>query len=58
MSIQAIASESSSKSAFQTFMVVMVKGKMGVVHTIESQLDQNAEYCNRKQVLLCSSDKH
>jgi hypothetical protein len=58
LSIQAIASERSSKSAFQTFMVVMVKGKMGVVHTIESQLDQNANYCNMKQVLLCSSDKH
>uniref|UniRef100_A0ACD5UAQ0 Uncharacterized protein n=1 Tax=Avena sativa TaxID=4498 RepID=A0ACD5UAQ0_AVESA len=49
ISIQAIASERSSKSAFQTFMVVMVKGKMGVVHKIESRLDQNAEYCNMKQ---------
>jgi hypothetical protein len=52
MSIQAIASESSKKSAFQTFMVVMVKGKMGVVQTIKSSLDQSAEYCNMKQVLL------
>ena len=51
MSIQAIASESSKKSAFQTFMVVMVKGKMGVVQTIKSLLDQSAEYCNMKQVL-------
>lgn len=49
LSIQAIASERSSKSAFQTFMLVMVKGKMGVVHTIESRLDQNAKYCNMKQ---------
>jgi len=51
MSIQAIASESSKKSAFQTFMVVMVKGTMGVVQTIKSLLDQSAEYCNMKQVL-------
>jgi len=51
MSIEAIASESSKKSAFQTFMVVMVKGKMGVVQTIKSLLDQSAEYCNMKQVL-------
>jgi hypothetical protein len=51
MSIQAIVSESSKKSAFQTFMVVMVKGKMGVVQTIKSLLDQSAEYCNMKQVL-------
>lgn len=56
MTIQAIASEPSSKSAFQTFMVVMVKGKMGVVHTIKSLVDQSAEYCNMQQVLLCSSD--
>ncbi|KAG2565624.1 hypothetical protein PVAP13_7NG121000 [Panicum virgatum] len=49
MSIQAIVSESSKKSAFQTFMVVMVKGKMGVVQTIKSLLDQSAEYCNMKQ---------
>jgi hypothetical protein len=52
MSIQAIASESSKKSAFQTFMVVMVKGKMGAVETIKSSLDHSAEYCNMKQVLL------
>ena len=51
MSIEAIASESSKKSAFQTFMVVMVKGTMGVVQTIKSLLDQSAEYCNMKQVL-------
>ncbi|VAH31692.1 unnamed protein product [Triticum turgidum subsp. durum] len=49
MTIQAIASEPSSKSAFQTFMVVMVKGKMGVVHTIKSLVDQSAEYCNMQQ---------
>lgn len=49
MNIQAIASESSKKSAFQTFMVVMVKGKMGAVQTIKSSLDQSAEYCNMKQ---------
>ncbi|CAN6270501.1 unnamed protein product [Urochloa humidicola] len=49
MSIQAIASESSKKSSFQTFMVVLVKGKMGVVQTIKSSLDQSAEYCNMKQ---------
>uniref|UniRef100_A0A804RI61 Methyltransferase type 11 domain-containing protein n=1 Tax=Zea mays TaxID=4577 RepID=A0A804RI61_MAIZE len=49
MSIQAIASESSEKSAFQTFMVVMVKGKMGVAQTIKSSLDQSAEYCNMRQ---------
>ncbi|CAN6234754.1 unnamed protein product [Urochloa humidicola] len=49
MNIQAIASESSKKSAFQTFMVVLVKGKMGVVQTIKSSLDQSAEYCNMKQ---------
>ncbi|XP_062225427.1 uncharacterized protein LOC133924070 [Phragmites australis] len=49
MSIQAIASEPSKRSAFQTFMVVMVKGKMGVVQTIKSLLDQSAEYCNMKQ---------
>ncbi|CAL5017436.1 unnamed protein product [Urochloa decumbens] len=48
-SIQAIASESSKKSSFQTFMVVLVKGKMGVVQTIKSSLDQSAEYCNMKQ---------
>jgi len=55
MSVQAIASESSEKSAFQTFMVVMVKGKMGVAQTIKSSLDQSAEYCNMRQVLLYSS---
>ncbi|KAF8697143.1 hypothetical protein HU200_036137 [Digitaria exilis] len=49
MNIQAIASESSKKSAFQTFMVIIVKGKMGVVQTIKSSLDQSAEYCNMKQ---------
>ncbi|VAH47165.1 unnamed protein product [Triticum turgidum subsp. durum] len=49
MTIQAIASEPSSKSAFQTFMVVMVKGKMGVVRTIKSLVDQSAEYCNMQQ---------
>ncbi|KAF7016228.1 hypothetical protein CFC21_029888 [Triticum aestivum] len=49
MTIQAIASEPSSKSAFQTFMLVMVKGKMGVVHTIKSLVDQSAEYCNMQQ---------
>ncbi|WVZ85250.1 hypothetical protein U9M48_032197 [Paspalum notatum var. saurae] len=49
MSIQAIASESSKKSTFQTFMVVMVKGKMSVVQTVKSSLDQFAEYCNMKQ---------
>ncbi|KAJ1270570.1 hypothetical protein BS78_06G062200 [Paspalum vaginatum] len=49
MSIQAIASESSKKSTFQTFMVVMVKGKMSVVQAIKSSLDQSAEYCNSKQ---------
>ncbi|KAG8083269.1 hypothetical protein GUJ93_ZPchr0015g6927 [Zizania palustris] len=49
MSIQAIANESSKKTAFQTFMVVMVKGKMGVIHTIQSLLDQSAKYCNIKQ---------
>ncbi|KAM3386577.1 hypothetical protein ACQJBY_009878 [Aegilops geniculata] len=49
MTIEAIASEPSSKSAFQTFMVVMVKGKMGVVHTIKSLVDQSAEYCNMQQ---------
>jgi hypothetical protein len=54
MSIQAIASESSEKSAFQTFMVVMVKGKMGVAQTIKSSLDQSAEYCNMRQVLYSS----
>lgn len=52
MNIQAIASESSKKSAFQTFMVIIVKGKMGVVQTIKSSLDQSAEYCNMKQVPL------
>lgn len=55
MSIQAIGNES-SKSAFQTFMVVMVKGKMGVVHPIQSLLDQSGKFCNMKQVLLYSSD--
>lgn len=55
MSIQAIDNES-SKSAFQTFMVVMVKGKMGVVHPIQSLLDQSGKFCNMKQVLLYSSD--
>ncbi|OEL16843.1 hypothetical protein BAE44_0022138, partial [Dichanthelium oligosanthes] len=49
MIIQAIATESSKKSTFQTFMVVMMKGKMGVVQTIKSSLDQSAEYCNMKQ---------
>ncbi|KQJ82212.1 methyltransferase-like protein 13 isoform X2 [Brachypodium distachyon] len=49
MSIQAIAGEPSNKSAFQTFMVVMAKGKMGVVHTIKSLLDQSAKYCNMAQ---------
>lgn len=57
MSVQAIANESSEKSAFQTFMVVMVKGKMCVAQTIKSSLDQSAEYCNMKQVLLYSSVK-
>ncbi|GJN03186.1 hypothetical protein PR202_ga20598 [Eleusine coracana subsp. coracana] len=46
MNIQAIPSK---KSAFQTFMVVMVKGKMGVVQTIKSSLDQSTDYCNVKQ---------
>lgn len=55
MSIQAIASQS-SKSAFQTFMVVMVKGKMGIVQTIKSSLDQSAKYCNMKQAnaVICA----
>jgi len=57
MNIQAICSEPSKKSAFHTFMVVMAKGKMGVVQTIKSSLNQSAEYCNMKQVLLYSSDK-
>ncbi|KAK3142838.1 hypothetical protein QOZ80_4BG0352350 [Eleusine coracana subsp. coracana] len=46
MNIQAIPSK---KSAFQTFMVVMVKGKMGVVQTIKSSLDQSTDFCNVKQ---------
>ncbi|XP_040379702.1 eEF1A lysine and N-terminal methyltransferase [Oryza brachyantha] len=49
MSIQAIVIESSKKSAFQTFMVVMVKGKMGVVNPVKSLLDQSAKFCNMKQ---------
>uniref|UniRef100_A0A0D9W422 Methyltransferase domain-containing protein n=1 Tax=Leersia perrieri TaxID=77586 RepID=A0A0D9W422_9ORYZ len=49
MSIQAIGNGSSKKSAFQTFMVVMVKGKTGVVHPIQSLLDQSAKFCNTKQ---------
>lgn len=57
MSIQAIASEPFNKSAFQTFMVVMVKGKMSVAHTIKSLLDQSAKYCNMKQVAIYSSNK-
>ncbi|KAF0892711.1 hypothetical protein E2562_017684 [Oryza meyeriana var. granulata] len=49
MSIQAIGNESSKKSAFQTFMVVMVKGNMGIVHPVQSLLDQSAQFCNMKQ---------
>uniref|UniRef100_A0A0A9DTH4 Methyltransferase type 11 domain-containing protein n=1 Tax=Arundo donax TaxID=35708 RepID=A0A0A9DTH4_ARUDO len=49
MSIQAIASEPSEKSAYQTFMVVMVKGKNGAVGTIKSLLDQSDKYCDMKQ---------
>ncbi|KAL6652731.1 hypothetical protein ACP70R_011656 [Stipagrostis hirtigluma subsp. patula] len=49
MSVQAIPTEPSNKSAFQTFMVVMVKGKISEVQTIKSLLDQSAEYCNKKQ---------
>jgi hypothetical protein len=52
MNIQAIPSK---KSSFQTFMVVMVKGKLGVVQPIQSSLDQSAEYSNTKQVPLYSS---
>ncbi|KAL6885831.1 hypothetical protein ACP4OV_010092 [Aristida adscensionis] len=48
-SIQAIPTETSKQSAFQTFMVVMVKGKMGEVQTIKSLLDQSVGYCNMTQ---------